>query len=146
MAYIHPAWMYSATWETDKVMLTHTMYGVNADGQVTNQATDSYTATHNLQKWWDLLNGEWQSGILDEEFRVSLIAALEEQVLSHYYTVPVYNRYDASLMSYKVDYATSEYNTFMGYGGLRYLKYNYSDGQWKDYVAKNGVGGELNYK
>ena len=146
MAYIHPAWMYSATWETDKVMLTYTMYGVNANGQVSNQATDSYTATHNLQKWWELLNGEWQSGVLEEEFRVSLIAALEEQVLSHYYTVPIYNRYDASLMSYKVDYATYEYNTFMGYGGLRYLKYNYNDGQWKDYVAKNSVGGELNYK
>lgn len=146
MAYINPAWMYSATWETDKVLLTHTMYGVNTDGQVTNQATDSHTATHNLQKWWELLNGDWQSGVLDEEFRVSLIAALEEQVLTHYYTVPIYNRYDASLISYKVDYATYEYNTFMGYGGLRYLKYNYNDGEWKDYVSKNTVGGELNYK
>ena len=106
MAYIHPAWMYSATWETDKVLLTHTMYGVNANGQVTNQPNDSYTATHHLQKWWDLLNGEWQSGALDEDFRVSLIAALEEQVLAHYYTVPIYNRYDASLISHKVDYST----------------------------------------
>ncbi len=146
MAYIHPSWMYSATWETDKVILTHTMYGVNANGEVTNVASDSHTATHNLQKWWDLLNGEWQSGVLDEVFRVSLIAALEEQVLNHYYTVPIYNRYDASLMSYKVDYATYEYNTFMGYGGLRYLKYNYNDGEWKNYVAKNSVAGELNYK
>ena len=146
MAYIHPAWMYSATWETDKVLLTHTMYGVNANGQVTNQPNDSYTATHHLQKWWDLLNGEWQSGALDEDFRVSLIAALEEQVLAHYYTVPIYNRYDASLISHKVDYATYEYNTFMGYGGLRYLTYNYNDGEWKDYVSKNSVSGELNYK
>ena len=146
MAYLDPAWMYSAAWETDKVLLTHTMYGVNTDGQVTNQATDSYTATHNLQKWWELLNGEWQSGVLKEEFRVSLIAALEEQVLTHYYTVPIYNRYDASLISYKIDHATYEYNTFMGYGGLRYLKYNYNDGEWKDYLSKNTVGGELNYK
>ncbi len=146
MAYLDPAWMYSATWETDKVMLGFTMHGVNSEGKVTNNAEDSFTATYSLIKWWQVLNGEWQSGVLDEEFRVALIAALEEQVLLHYYTLPVYYRYDASLISYKVDHITYEYNTFMGYGGLRYMTYNFNDGQWRDYVSKNSVNGELNYK
>jgi hypothetical protein len=42
-------------------------------------------------------------------------------------------------MSYKHEYITREYNTFMGYGGLRYMTYNYNDEDWTEYVAKNGL-------
>jgi hypothetical protein len=49
-------------------------------------------------------------------------------------------------MSYQVDYVTYEYNTFMGYGGIQYMTYNYSDAEWVDYVAANANNGELNYK
>ena len=73
-----------------------------------------------------------------------LIAALEEQVLAAYYTVPLYNEFGASLLSYKVDYITYEYNTFMSYGGMKYMTYNFDDAAWEAEVAKNG--GELNYK
>jgi hypothetical protein len=32
----------------------------------------------------------------------------------------------------------------MGYGGIRYMTYNYSDAEWEAEIAK--VGGEFNYK
>ncbi len=71
-------------------------------------------------------------------------AALEKEVLKVYYTVPLYNNFSASLLSYKVDYVTYEYNTFLGYGGVRYMTYNYTDAEWAKVIAENN--GELNYK
>ena len=35
-------------------------------------------------------------------------------------------------------------NTFMGYGGMKYMKYNFDDEGWAAEVAK--YNGELNYK
>ena len=83
---------------------------------------------------------------MDQEFRLELIAALENVILSKYYSVPVTYEFSASLISFQTDYITYEYNTFMGYGGIQYMTYNYSDAEWVDYVAENAVIGELNYK
>ena len=58
--------------------------------------------------------------------------------------MPLFYSFGASLLSYKVDYITYEYNTFMGYGGLKYMSYNIDDAEWAAEVAK--VGGELDYK
>ena len=46
-------------------------------------------------------------------------------------------------MGYKVDYVTYEYNTFVGYGGVQYMTYNYTNSEWKDYCAAQGG---LNYR
>lgn len=146
LAYIDPGYMFSKAWDTSSHMLECTINGVNAEGVVTNNAEDSYTATLSLTDWYDLLNGDWQSGALNEEFRLTLIAAMEQEILVQYYSVPLTNWYDASLISYQVDYLTYEYNTFMAYGGIQYMSYNYSDAQWAAYVAANAVSGELNYK
>ena len=125
-------------------MLTTTIKGVNGRGEVTNDQADSYTATKSMMEWYDDLNGKWGAGTLAEQFRLPLIATMEKEILTQYYTVPLTNNYSASLMSYKMDYATYEYNTFMEYGGLRYAKYRYDDLEWKNYVAKQG--GTLDYK
>ncbi len=146
LAYLSPDYMYSAAWDTSAHMLEFTMSGVNAEGVATNNANDSYTAEHDLLTWYDLLNGEWQSGALDEEFRLELIAVLEHEILIQYYSVPVTYSFAASLISYQADYITYEYNTFMGYGGIRYMTYNYDDAEWADYVKANAVNGELNYR
>jgi hypothetical protein len=37
----------------------------------------------------------------------------------------------------KFSYFTEEENTFMGFGGLRYLEVNYTDEEWEDFVAEN---------
>ena len=146
LAYLSPDYMYSAAWDTSAHMLEFTMKGVDAEGNVTNNAADSYTATKSLSDWYAVLNGAWQSGALKEEFRLSLIAALEKEILLQYYTVPVTYSFAASLISFQADYITYEYNTFMGYGGIQYMTYNYDDLEWANYVKANAVNGELNYK
>ena len=108
------------------------------------------TETMSLLDWYDCLNGasgakyNWSATALEESQRLQLIAALEEQVLKVYYTVPLVNNFGASMLSYKVDYVTYEYNTFMGYGGIKYMTFNFDDEGWAAEVAK--YNGELNYK
>jgi hypothetical protein len=151
MAYCSPDYMYSAAWDTSKHMVTVTVHGITPNGQITNNPDDVFTATLPLfvdgeNDWWGLLNGPLQQGVLDDEFRVEIIAALEETILLQYYTVPYSTYYSAALMSYKMDYISYEYNTFMGYGGIRYMTYNYDDYEWNEWVSKNKKGGEINYK
>jgi hypothetical protein len=69
---------------------------------------------------------------------------IEKEVLSVFYTVPTYNNFSASMLSHKLDYITYEYNTFMGYGGIKYWTHNYDDAQWAKFVKSND--GKLNYK
>lgn len=144
LAYLSPDYMYSAAWDTSSVQMEFTMVGVKGeDGKDIHD-------TMSLMDWYDCLNGasdakyDFSSSAISNELRLQLIAALEEQVLQVYYSVPLYNNYGASLISYKVDYITYEYNTFMGYGGLKYMTYNYSDAEWAKAVSE--LGGEIDYK
>ena len=143
LAYLSPSYMYSKAWATDKVEMTFTMKGVGENGA-------DVTETMSLLEWYDCLNGaegakyDWSATALDQSLRLQLIAALEKEVLKVYYTVPLYYSFAASLISYKVDYVTYEYNTFMGYGGMKYMTFNYDDTEWAAEVAAQG--GELDYK
>ncbi len=143
LAYLDSAYMYSAAWDTGSVMMTFTMKGVGENGADIEE-------TMSLLDWYDCLNGasgakyDWSANALEQSQRLQLIAALEKEVLKVYYTVPLYNNFSASLLSYKVDYVTYEYNTFMGYGGIKYMTFNFDDEAWKAEVAK--YNGEINYK
>ena len=128
LAYLSPDYMYSQGWDTSSAMLTFNPYG---DGQ------EEHTYTMSLMEWYDSLNGNegckhnWAKGQVDEEFRLGIIAALEKEILSVYYTVPLQYRFSAALLSYKVEYISRTYNTFMGYGGIRYMTYTYDDAAWE---------------
>ena len=47
------------------------------------------------------------------------------------------------LLSKKLNYVTDEYNGLLGFGGLTYIIYNYTDTEWAEYVASQG--GVLDY-
>ncbi|MDD6302447.1 MAG: ABC transporter substrate-binding protein [Bacillales bacterium] len=134
LAYLSPDYMYSVAWETDKVQMTYTVLG------------QEYTMS--LIEWYNCLNGvagaahNWAEGQVANDVRLGIIAALEKEILSVYYTVPLQNYFSASLKSYKSDYISRDYNTFMAYGGIEYLTYAYDDAAWEEY-CKNNV---LDYK
>ena len=134
LAYLDPGYMYSKAWDTKNEMLTYTPD--NVTGEVTMGLLD----------WYDCLNGQsqtqpynWAEGMVGNEVRLGIIAAIEKVILSKYYTVPYMYSYSAELVSYKYEYATRNYNTFMGYGGIRYMTYSYNDEQWE------GVKGSFDY-
>ena len=143
LAYLSPDYMYSAAWDTANTQMTFTMKGVGENGA-------DVTETMGLLEWYDCLNGSegakynWSATALEQSKRLQLIAALEEQVLLAYYSVPLQYEFSASLLSYKIDYVTYEYNTFMGYGGTKYMTFNYDDEGWAAEVAAQN--NKLDYK
>ena len=104
--------------------------------------------TYNLAQWRLILQGKEGCPVNFKTFpmedQLAALGAVETAILQQYYSIPVYSRYSASLMGYKTDYVSYEYNTFMGYGGIRYMKYNYDDTAWSEFVTANG--GTLDYK
>lgn len=104
--------------------------------------------TYNLEQWRLILQGKDNTLPNFKNFpmedQLAALGAVETAILKEYYSIPVFSRYSASLMGYKVDYVSYEYNTFMGYGGIRYMTFNYDDTAWAEFVASNN--NILNYK
>lgn len=104
--------------------------------------------TYNLEQWRNILQGKDNTLPNFKNFpmedQLTALGAVETAILKAYYSIPVFSRYSASLMGYKVDYVSYEYNTFMGYGGIRYMTFNYDDTAWAEFVASNN--NILNYK
>lgn len=104
--------------------------------------------TYNLEQWRLILQGKDDCPVNFKNFpmedQLTALGAVETAILKEYYSIPVFSRYSASLMGYKVDYISYEYNTFMGYGGIRYMTFNYDDTAWAEFVASNN--NILNYK
>lgn len=157
MAYLSPDYMYSKSWDTSSHILKATVHGakLNEKGQVevTNNANDVYeaelplyTASGATSSWYQLLNSTnyFGAGKLDPEFRSELLAQMEAEVLKQAYSIPFQNSYAASMLSFKVNYITYEYNTFMGYGGIQYMTYKYSDKQWKEF--RDYMGEAFDYR
>ena len=144
LAYLSPDYMYSTAWDTANHNLTFTMPELD----YADYEGEGVELTMGLLDWYDCLNGNaadsynWAEGAIPVEARLALIARLEKEILLQYYTVPISYSFGASLLSYQVEYITREYNTFMGYGGIRYMTYNYTDAEWADYLENH----ELDYK
>lgn len=104
--------------------------------------------TYNLEQWRLILQGKDGCPVNFKNFpmedQLTALGAVETAILKEYYSIPVFSRYSASLMGYKVDYISYEYNTFMEYGGIRYMTFNYDDTAWAEFVASNN--NILNYK
>ncbi len=131
---------WATNWDPSTVKVT-----VTFKGDETHKGGDY---TYSLAEWRANLQGMKGCKLDVTEFpmedQLAGLAAVEAAILQEYYCVPVFSRTSASLMGYKVDYYTYEYNTFMGYGGMRYMTFNYDDTEWDAFVAENN--GKLNYK
>lgn len=131
---------YAVNWDPSQVIVTvqATPDKDHADG----------VYTYNLEQWSSNLQGKSDCAVNFKTFpmedQLAALGAVETAILQQYYSIPVYSRYSASLMGYKVDYISYEFNTFMSYGGIRYMKYNYDDTAWNEFVTANG--GTLDYK
>lgn len=156
MAYLNPDYMYSKSWDTSSHILKATVHGAKLeDGKitVTNNKDDVfeaelplYTDSGDTSSWYQLLNSVkyFGDGNLDPEFRCELLAQMEAEVLKQAYSIPFQNSFSASMLSYKVEYISYEYNTFMAYGGIRYMTYNYSDAQWQEF--RDYMGEAFDYR
>lgn len=85
--------------------------------------------------------GEYATADFDTKLKIT--ATMEEEFLKFYYRIPLCGTTIASLLTYQMEYYTTEYNIMYGFGGLRLMSFNYDDASWAAEVA--AAGGELNY-
>ncbi len=130
------------------------------DGNWYDPASDKMTmsvsgdeVTLSVEEWSKALNGQavekegksynFGYGMADTKERLRILAGFENKILSTFDYIPLANNGSLSLLSQKVYYVIEDYNPVLGRGGLDYMRYNYSDSEWKAYVRSQG--GTLKY-
>lgn len=142
---------YHTYWNTNAQQLTITLPEGDYEGA-------GETLTMGLQNWYYCLNGlaaeynatykyNWDAGKAPVEARLKILAALEEQVIKKSYSIMLIGEYSGSLLGGKfTNFYEDDYNTFMGFGGLRYMVVNYTDAEWATYVSSNNNDLTTEYK
>ena len=135
--YTNPSYQYDAAWfDSTSVDLTLTLSGEEI--------------TLNLDEWTKVLNGteiegyNFGDGIGAPEDRLAILAGIEKSILLTYNYLPMMEDGSMALLSQKAYYIIEDYNPVMGRGGITYLRYNYNDAEWAEYVAAQ-PNGELTY-
>lgn len=127
----------------------HKKYWIAADVELTfkmpegeyDGAGEELTLT--LQDWYDSLNGNlskgpsynWGAGFCPVEARLAVVAMIEEYALKEYYSLPMSRGFTSALRSEKFHYITDDYNTMLGFGGMRYMQFDYTDAEWTAFLA-----------
>ena len=142
---------YHTYWDTKNEKMTLTMPAGDYEGA-------GKTITMSLCNWYKCLNGladkanddtevyNWDAGYAPASARLVVLAALEEKVIQKAYSVMLIGEYSGELSSPKFSQISYDYNTFMAYGGMRYLVVNYTDAEWAEYVAAHNNDLTSEYK
>ena len=144
MAYMTPQYQYDSYTDYTVQQLTVELNGVE------------YTT--DVNSWYEIINGtahtlvaadgstiEYVCGSMDNKpaDRLKILAAMEGAVLLNYNFIPLNGDSSALLKGMQIEYYSEDYNMMMGFGGLKYNTYNYTDAEWADFVASQN--GELDY-
>lgn len=115
-----------------------------------NPATETLTLTINgeevtmtWQEWSVSMTGTGKYADADNATKLQVLAAIEENFIELYYCIPVCTTTVCSMLSYKLSYYTENYSIMYGFGGLRLMRYNYTDAEWAEYVSS--VNNKLAY-
>ncbi len=144
-AYLSDAYRYdSAAWDTATVRLSVAIHG------------ESYTAS--VMEWYEIMCGETRSvtgpdgSVLEFSCgedgnpgtRLDILAALEAAVLCNFDVIPMSEGRTGELWGWQVCCGTDDYIFGLGFGGVKYLTYAFSDREWAEFVSDNG--GLLGYE
>lgn len=124
-------------------------------GQI-NEAADWDPATEELtlklngedvtmtwQEWSRSCVGTGRFSTADFETKLNILSAMEELFLKKYYRIPLAGSTACTMLSYKLNYFTENYNIMYGFGGLELMRFNYTDEEWA--AAVKEAGGVLEY-
>ena len=145
--YVDPEWTYSSWWDTETETITFTMPAgdyADAGKTFTMPIMNLARCLEGLAESKDRYQNNWGSGAIPEEARLQLMAMIEELVITKYYSIPTNYQYTATMLGMQFSYLTEDYNYFMGYGGMRYVRVNYTDKEWKSYSSRHNL--EAEYK
>ena len=133
--YTNPQKQYDAAWfDSSTVPLT-----VAVNTAAPGDAERIEEVTMDLGSFSRALGGEtvtvsgrdynFGEGFASVDTRLEVLAAIEGAVLSTYNYIPMLRDGSVTLLSKQHYYAYENYNPVMGYGGIAYLCYDYSDNE-----------------
>lgn len=138
--YTNPAYQYDRDWfDASAAMMTLTIDG----REITMSLTDWTHAMNGETVTIDGVDYNYGSASATQAVRTQIMAGIEREVLLNYNYLPFTEAGSMALLSQKAFYVVEDYNPVMGRGGVQYLRYNYNDTEWAEYVASSG--GELTY-
>ena len=118
-------------------------YGFETDKYMVQMVIDGHVFTNNLQTWAAWAGGKevtitsddgeltlGRFGSYDAATRSNAFSKLEYAFLASYATTSLYYRNSVSVFSEKMNYATTTYVDLVGYGGIAFVTYNYTDAEW----------------
>lgn len=132
---------YHAYWDTSEIPMTLTL----PEG---DYAGAGETHTMSVQNWFYCLNGlaeqyaqevqfNWSEGHAPSKARLVILSALEELALKESRSIMLIGDAGGAFHSAKYRYVNYDYNTFMGYGGIRYMIIEYTDAEWAQFIKDN---------
>ena len=123
-------------------MLTLTLPADGFDGEATEM-------TYSLLDWYYIINGidpdgngklpDWAFGNAADAVRAKVLAAMEQAIMSQFTTIPMMNQGSVQLRSFQINYGRDNYVFGMGFGGLRYITYNFTDAEWAAYASSHNL-------
>ncbi len=144
MAYMTQQYQYDAATDYTVIDLTINLGGV-----------DYTTTVHN---WYEIINGVEHEIVAadgttktlvcgsadgDLDTRILILSRIEMAVLMNYNFIPLNGDASAQLKGQQIKYYTEDYMFGMGFGGIKYMTYNYTDAEWDAHVASEN--GQLDY-
>ena len=144
-AYTSPNYQYDPAWDTTTTMAEVEIEGVTYTASVYDW---TYAMLGEVIEITDAEGNvvEFSCGLADNnpELRLQILATLEGSILQTYDMLPIMDDASAALKGMQIKYYTEEYIYGVGRGGVKYMKYFYTDAEWEAFVNENG--GILNYK
>ena len=99
--------------------------------------------TMTWQEWSGALMGNGKFANESFDVKLQVTADMEYEYLNKFYRIPMAGSTVCSMLSYKLNYYTQDYNIMYGWGGLRLATYVYNDAEWAEYIASQN--NELKY-
>ena len=129
-------------WDTSAIDMTITL----PDGEYEGAGE---TITMSVLNWYFCLNGlaegenqpmlyNFDAYHAPSEARLTILSAIEELVIKESRSIMLIADGGGNFISAKFSYITDVENTFMGFGGMRYIEVNYTDEEWVEFVDENG--------
>lgn len=100
----------------------------NGNGVIDDGETQSFEA------WYTQMKNLSSS---QQDKKLTILAGLEAGILSRFEAIPLVARGTSSLTSFKVENGSSNYVSLVGYGGIRFMTFNYTNSDWSKFVSSN---------
>ncbi|MEG0034556.1 MAG: ABC transporter substrate-binding protein [Bacilli bacterium] len=98
------------------------LVGIDSDG-------DGVVENKSFDNWYKDM--DTMKEVADHSKRLNILSGLEVGIIKEFCAIPLLARSSASITSFKVSYATETYIPFAGYGGVRFMTFNYTDAQYQ---------------